>query len=306
MRFRIFIIAFLLSFTAHAATIVPVSFFKRPPAPAAGGGGGPYSGPLLLDLAGISNGVRAAYSVFRPTTNYTGNCWKVRRDDSTEQGIAYVSNYVDTATVLSFGGTGSCWLVTWYDASFHNTNHLTQATAGNQPLVMSSGVLVTNAGLLASILGDGVNDALTKTMSYSGPHFISCVMKQVSWTSQDFCWALNNGANQILVQRSASPGLSIYDSGYSTVDNNAAVGAPFILQAKMHSSGSFFQVNNNTDVTFIDTNPTINSINLFAYTSGGASAANVHIQEFIYWGTAFSSDERTMIRTNTNARLPSY
>lgn len=282
-----------------ARAAVPVGFFKRRVVVAGG------AATLLLDEADAGS-ARAAYSVRLLRAAYAGQCLRVRRSsDNAEQDISFVDGYLDTSSLLTFVGANDGFVVTWYDQS-GNANDLAQATAGNQPKLVAAGALITAAGSKAAILGDGSNDALTKTMSYAGPQFVAIVMNQVTWTSQDFCWALNNGGNQILVQRDASPGLAMYDSGYSTVSNSAAVGTPFIFQTQMYSSGSFFQINNNSDVTFGNTNPTINSVNLFAYTSGGASAANVHFQEFVFWGVAHSSGVRTTIRNNQNAYFTVY
>lgn len=103
-----------------------------------------------------------AFSVFKERTAYTGNCIRVRRSsDNIESDIGFVSNYIDTASLLSFVGAGDGFVTTFYDQS-GNTRNLTQATATFQPKIVSSGSLNTSGGY-ATIVFDGTNDYLINT-----------------------------------------------------------------------------------------------------------------------------------------------
>ena len=99
--------------------------------------------PLLLD---IYSGAAAAYSLRKLRTAYAGACIRVRRSsDSAEQDIGFVSGVLDTATLLSFVGAGNGFVTTWYDQS-GNANNQNQATANQQPVIVSSGVVVATSG----------------------------------------------------------------------------------------------------------------------------------------------------------------
>jgi len=100
-------------------------------------------GTLLLDL--YPNAV-VAYSLRQLSTSYNGSAIKVRRSsDSNEQDINFVANELDTTSLLSFVGSGSGFIPTWYDQS-GNTNNQFQSSASPQPNTVDSGTLVTLNG----------------------------------------------------------------------------------------------------------------------------------------------------------------
>ena len=117
----------------------------------------PFTG--LLDTY---PGASAAYSLRLLRTAYTGNAIRVRRSsDNAEQNIGFVSNVLDTASLLTFCGAGNGFVTTWYDQSGNGYNAST-ATALNQPQVVASGaVIVENSK--PSVKFDGVNDKLSGT-----------------------------------------------------------------------------------------------------------------------------------------------
>lgn len=100
-------------------------------------GGGAFVGPL----DGLTANLWASYALKRLLSSYTGALIRVRRSsDSTEQDISYITGGgLDTAALATFVGANSAFIVTWYDQSGAG-NHLTQATAANQPRIVSAGV----------------------------------------------------------------------------------------------------------------------------------------------------------------------
>jgi hypothetical protein len=100
----------------------------------------PAAPSLLLD---IYPDAAAAYSLRKLRTAYTGSAIRVRRSsDNTETDIGFVSNQLDTATLLTFCGVGNGFVTTWYDQS-GNANNASQVTINNQPTIINSGVLIT-------------------------------------------------------------------------------------------------------------------------------------------------------------------
>jgi hypothetical protein len=87
------------------------------------------------------------FSMFKLRTAYTGNCLEVRRSsDNTTLNIGFVNNYLDTASLLAFVGSGNGFVRTWYDQS-GNGNNLTQTTSASyQPQIVASGSLITRNG----------------------------------------------------------------------------------------------------------------------------------------------------------------
>ena len=101
----------------------------------------PFS--FLLDTY---SSAATAYSLRKLRSAYSGNCIRVRRSsDNTEQNIGFVSNVLDTTSLLSFVGAGDGFVTTWYDQSGNAVN-ATNAVASTQPQIVSSGSLVTIGG----------------------------------------------------------------------------------------------------------------------------------------------------------------
>jgi hypothetical protein len=114
--------------------------------------------PLLDEYPGAA----AAYSLRKLRTAYTGSAIRVRRTDLTESDIGFNSGgNLDTTALLAFTGTGALdngFITTWYDQS-GNARNATQATALNQPQIVSSGSVILQNGKPA-VQFDGTNDFL--------------------------------------------------------------------------------------------------------------------------------------------------
>jgi len=93
---------------------------------------------LLLDTY---PNAAAAYSLRKLRTAYAGSAIRVRRSsDNTEQDIGFVDGELDTVSLLAFCGVGNGFVTTWYDQS-GNARNATQATAVNQPQIVSNGII---------------------------------------------------------------------------------------------------------------------------------------------------------------------
>jgi hypothetical protein len=105
------------------------------------GGGVAYN--YLLDTY---SGAVVAYSLRKLSSTYTGNCIMVRRSsDNAEQNIGFVSNVLDTTSLLSFVGSSNGFVTKWYDQS-GNGNDAYQNTALQQMKIVNSGALITLSG----------------------------------------------------------------------------------------------------------------------------------------------------------------
>jgi hypothetical protein len=138
--------------------------------------GGTPPAALLLDTY---TGASAAYSLRQLRTAYSGSAIRVRRSsDNAEQDFGFVSNDLDTASLLTFCGVGNGFVTTWYDQS-GNANDATQTTAANQPQIVSSGALLTvNSKTCMSF--DGSNDSfnLASTITGAASNYQSFVGKR--------------------------------------------------------------------------------------------------------------------------------
>jgi len=124
---------------------------------------GTVEGSLLSEYGGAA----AAYSL-RILSASTTNVVKVRRSGDDAE-LDFTANEVSGGTleawVVAGGGTKDGFVTTWYDQS-GNGNNATQATAANQPKIVSSGTLVEENSK-AVIDFDGADDLLTITAGSS-------------------------------------------------------------------------------------------------------------------------------------------
>lgn len=96
------------------------------------------SASYLLDSYSSEGG----YSMRKISSTAT-NCIRVRRsNDNAEQDIGFVSDELDTTSLLSFVGANDGFVTTWYDQS-GNSRDAVSPTAARQPRIVNSGVLET-------------------------------------------------------------------------------------------------------------------------------------------------------------------
>lgn len=97
---------------------------------------------LLNEFPGASLGL----SLRLLDRNYTGFCIKVRRSSNNDElDIGFVNNELDTASLLTFAGSGDAFVTIWYDSSGLNNNAF-QTSAGNQPKIVDSGSVILDEG----------------------------------------------------------------------------------------------------------------------------------------------------------------
>ena len=96
------------------------------------------SASYLLDSYSSEGG----YSMRKISSTAT-NCIRVRRSsDNAEQDIGFVSDELDTTSLLSFVGANDGYVTTWYDQS-SNSRDAVSPTAVTQPRIVFGGVLET-------------------------------------------------------------------------------------------------------------------------------------------------------------------
>ena len=91
-------------------------------------------------------GASLGLSLVRLRKEYTGFCIKVRRSsDNNELDIGFVDGVLDTASLLTFVGSGNGFVSLWYGQSGNGFNAF-QTLAGNQPKIVSNGSLILDNG----------------------------------------------------------------------------------------------------------------------------------------------------------------
>jgi hypothetical protein len=102
--------------------------------------------PAFVGLLDAYPNAAAAYSLRQLSSSYTGDAIRVRRaSDNTELNIGFVANELDTSALTTFASGTDAFVTTWYDQS-GNSRNATQATATNQPQIVSSGSVLTENG----------------------------------------------------------------------------------------------------------------------------------------------------------------
>jgi len=133
----------------------------------------------------VDSTAKAAYSLRKLSTGYSGKAIKVRRSsDNTTQDIGFNSfGNLDTKSLLSFVGTGSGYIDTWYDQSSSGLN-LTQATTANQPRIVNAGVIDTKNGIPSVYFG-GSHDLFNSNISsqISGSIITSFIVGEIESSS---------------------------------------------------------------------------------------------------------------------------
>lgn len=131
-----------------------------------GAGGGTPGFTGILDTLGLS--VSQAYSLRRLTSAYSGSLIRVRRSsDNAEQDIGFDSNGdLDIASMTSFVGANSGFIVTFYDQS-GNTSDLVTSSTARQPRIVNAGTMeeLIAGGGMPGFFTDGTDDLLEGSAS---------------------------------------------------------------------------------------------------------------------------------------------
>lgn len=97
----------------------------------------------LTQLYPLDNftGSTAAWSVRQLKSNSTASMMVMRDSDFTSQSIGFVTGSLDIATLVTFVGTDSGYVTTWYDQSGNNL-HAKMTNTGSAPIIITSGTLM--------------------------------------------------------------------------------------------------------------------------------------------------------------------
>lgn len=242
-----------------------------------------YYAPQVLDLYPNAS---VAYSLRKLSKTYSGPAIRVRRSsDNAEQDIGFVSNVLDTASLLTFcgpGNTGNGFVTTWYDQS-GNSNNLVQTTAANQPNIVVRGTIIaingkpyieitsgkrfTFSSILTTINGTDYSLWMTFRKNVKGGSYQILIHSggEYHWLDYDTAQYINNatGITTPLIEGNilyVNNVITNYSVGATIYRNGASVGTSGPL-----GSGARSSVFNNSAITittsefiFYPTNQTTN------------------------------------------------
>lgn len=259
--------------------------------------------PLLLDLY---QGAAAAYSLRKLRHDYTGAAIRVRESSgNTEADIGFTSSGVlDTTALLAHTGANDGFVTTWYDQS-GNARNATQATAANQPQIVSSGSVILENGkpALNSTSDSLVYNAVTDDVSYTA--FV--VIKYNSTALTQVCAGFDK-----LDLAMVSSNFQLSDSDVKTITSYTAADVGIVQ--RLHTGIAAVSGGNVTGTLFLNgvqkstatttLTSTRNGFSLFGNTTGSLRM-NGTGQEFIFFPSNQSAN-RTAIESNINSHYNIY
>jgi hypothetical protein len=260
-----------------------------------------FKNKLLLDTY---SGAAAAYSLRNLTILSDAPVVRVRRSsDNTEQN--FTAAQVSDGTLTTFCGAGNGFVRTWYDQAGGGLN-LGQTTTGNQPQIVTNGVVDTE-GSKPCIKYTAQTNALTVSTSYSSNFhsvFKVCRVTNVTGVAR----ILNiNGEQAILRKQFNGTGYEIYGAGM-TLTNSGVMPTTRILLTGiwLHSDGDIFAFSNGTNV-ITNTTGAGATASPTSYTIGGIATEGFsgNVQEVIIYRSNQTAN-RTAIESNINTHYVIY
>ena len=195
--------------------------------------GGGFEG-FLNKFSGASLGL----SLDKLDKNYTGFCIKVRRSsDNAELDIGFVDGVLDTASLLTFVGSGDAFVTIIYDQV--GSNNMTQTTSSLQGQIVSNGSVILKGGKPCIIRSSDNNGGYLSTYAPND----GVTVKGMFYVGD------NDSKNSCLLGSNIDGGdygLIAEDGSTVIADNN-----PIISLTKLNSSTITFS--NRNDV-FVKTN----------------------------------------------------
>jgi surface protein len=261
---------------------------------------GSQSPALLLDTY---SGAEAAYSLRLLRSDYIGDAIRVRRaSDNTEQDIGFVDKELDTSALTTFCSGTDGFVMTWYDQSGNGRN-ATQATAANQPQIVSSGSVI-NINSKPSIKFDGVNNLLN--INYKATTNIITVQSVQKFNGNSgISLLISEPAPQLYLQ------WAITSTDFANYYNSAYNSTPLLTNQLLqtfymgNSGGGFYQNNSLIQARTQGPSTASQSNMVIGSYQAGSLNADVNHQEFILWQSDLQLN-RTQISNNINAQYQIY
>ena len=275
--------------------------------------------PSFVGLLDTYGGAAAAYSLRKLSSTYEGSAIRVRESSgNTELDVGFdVNGDLDTTALLAHCGVNDGFVTTWYDQS-GNARNAINVTAGNQPQIVSTGIVVTKDGLPAISHSSQFLHAGTSAIIDTGFSSFAVTSSNLTNNMSPYAKALAGGSvNRV--------GITVTDAFCSDSSNNvskivlsSAIGVNYLLNQIIDNSPnmSYSLYRNNTQVGVTTTTAAPISSNTYelligAYNNnlGGFSPpSRIHngtIQEIIIYGSGQGAN-RDAINIDINSYYSIY
>jgi len=269
----------------------------------------------LLDQP-FASGATAAYSLRRLKSSAT-KAVRVREDNgNTEIDIGFSGGTLDETALLNHVGSNNGFVTKWYDQS-GNGNDASNATASQQPQIVTSGSVVKENGKPA-IAFDGSDDILVADnviQDLDGDLSIFYVLRVLRLNSSGESYFDNNyhgSGGEGHFESTTSTEVEIKgrwdsDGNYRVVRNNHDfANKNGIVTSIFNSSETYIKYNNNTKSAYTPTLPYTHDPKIsFGNGTETASSRNsqVNYQECILYEEDKSSNDDQIINAQNNHYL---
>ena len=264
----------------------------------------------LIGLLDIYPNAAAAYSLRKLTRAYSGSAIRVRRTNLDEMDIGFTAGgELDTAALLAFTGTGALdngFVTKWYDQSGNGYN-ATQATAINQPQIVSSGSVILENGKPALDF-DGIDDFLNLNITMANNFANSTNKTSISIYKHDAIVGVRSRSlflGDLTFTRVSlfADTLNLFKGTFNgfanTVDITFNVNQQFLTFGEDIGGTQTFYLNSTTSGTN-NLGGTNNDINVAEISNDfNQQRLDGNVQEIVFWDSNQSSN-RTGIEANIN------
>lgn len=253
------------------------------------GSGGAFS--YILDTYGSAD---FAYSIRKLSSSYSGSCMRIRRSsDNAEQDINFVSDYIDTASMLYFVGAGNGFVTKWYDQS-GNANDSLNTTAAGQPQIISSGSLVVSSVNGKPIIyQNGVTTKqlnLTSTVPFGNP-FVQVALVDKFNSSYDYITTggLSSTTTAARLLNSTTASIVNWVSVTNFTLSDTSTGEKIVTSyRKANLNGGIYFNNSQQDVEKLTSKATSTSLSKILNINNAQGHSN--LQEIVFWSQDYISD----------------
>lgn len=257
-----------------------------------------------------------AYGLRRLYTGFNYAAIQVRRSsDNTTQNIGWdAASNLDVASLMSFCGSSSCYVTTWYDQSGNGMN-LFQSTNANQPRIVNSGVLDTQNGKPAVYFNGSSSAYMYNTGLTANTSNTVSALAYASYPSNQGNYARivsvfqngqydysntpsgsliqinNDGSKTIQTERNSG------STGRLTTTPTFEYGVPFLATSIFDGANGYLYLNGNKGASYAF-NSTFNYTNLYVANSPTSDYFTGYVQEIYLMPVALSSSDRTILQQN--------
>ena len=256
--------------------------------------------PTAMDA--YVTGMLHCYALKTMLSAYTGPLIRVRRSsDDVEANISAVGGALDTATLLTFAGSGDAFISKWYDQ--RGNFDADQSTSTNQPKIVSAG------SYLGAATFDGVDDylrthttavvalsfameaaMLTTPSSGSANYFGHPLLATTSNNGLTAQWQADDGYINVY-NFSGSSSLSYLHANFNlnTNERNLWIMDRASYPPTLYTNGSANSVNSGTSGS-VDSGPFTDQDLYIGTLHADSQFGNVAVKSFIVWTSNQSSN----------------